>query len=142
MAERSRRVGALEVSPDGVVVYADGGARALLGEDIVGHSVDELAPEGHERRREGFALAPSSRVMGDRVVRARTLDGGHVWLYVGLTPISAGRVVASLRESVTLNDETHLDMALAAIRDVCEVLPTAQEGLLRLADLEEAGSEG
>lgn len=102
MAEQAQRDGALEVSPDGVVVYADGGARALLGEDIVGHSVDDLCLEGREEIR-------ASR-----------------------TEVSGGRVVLRVCES------TRIDLLVDEVRARLRVLPKVQQGLMRLADLEDA----
>lgn len=93
------QTGAMEIDHQGVIVFADANAYELLGPDLVGRHVDDLAPAGHAQHRAAFAVSPSARSMVGRVVNATRTDGRVTAVHIGLLPISRGRIAVAVRPS-------------------------------------------
>lgn len=122
---------ALEFSPDGVVVVADGGQivyanramHALVGADepLLGRSIDEFVPDAvrhrHHRLRSDFEDAPEQRPMGRGADLAlKRADGSEVPVEISLSPFDLDglHVTAAIRD---LTDRRTRERELAAAND-------------------------
>lgn len=120
-----RTGGVLEADSDGVIFYANGNARRLLGDDLLGRCVDTLSPDpaAHRRYREEYMRAPSVRTMVGRQVTAVRTDGKLVQVHVGLLPVSGGRLTVVVSDAKTRIVEQ--DAAAEHIRTVVHALEGA-----------------
>jgi diguanylate cyclase (GGDEF)-like protein/PAS domain S-box-containing protein len=120
--------GVVVTGRDGVILYANGVARALFapsGQELVGVSVDALVPEGrrdaHAESRTRFHAKPGIRRMQDRRLTARTLDGEPLLVEIHIGPGP---------------DQT----AVAVVRDVSDRMVLLQNSRVQLAALTAAAN--
>ena len=95
------------VDDDGVVVFASAAVQTLFGyrpEELVGRPMEMLVPEPlrglHAAHRRRYAHHPSSRPMGAGLrLSGQRKDGTTFPVDVGLSPLSAGRAAAFVRDA-------------------------------------------
>jgi PAS domain S-box-containing protein len=106
------------VDHGGRIIYVNAAVTTLFGyspADLLGEAIEQLVPDSsrgiHERYRQGFFAAPSTREMGGRIVAltARRKDGSEFPAEIRLAPL---RVKAP--------DSASGDCVLAAVRDVTD----------------------
>jgi len=125
----------LLVEARGTIVFANSRAHALLGYppgELIGCSVDELVPAGHEqahrRLREGFASSPTTRVSWKpRDLEARHRDGYVIPVEIFLGPLHLDTTSYTVVTLVDLNPRLKMEAELRAseahLRTIIETEP-------------------